>query len=264
MVMAVALTGCHSSKHGMTGNVKENAEAKAQYEAFVAQTLDFDQLQAKVKFTLGSKSLSGKLTVEQGKRLCMTMTVFGAEVARLEANREEVYIAEKLDKVYAKLSIAEVAANLGLQDEACYEALEALVLGRIFIPGKGCAKPAHFKHLLWSAAETEGAVVGTYKGKGYTLDYTIDGNNTLCQTQVTVPAKEAVFEWNYANYQQVEEKGSLPGTEKLHGAVGAKDMTVQFSVSNPQLGKKGISAFNPAGYKEVTFDELLTMIKNLR
>jgi len=264
LVLAVTLSSCHSSKHGVSGSALENAEARAQYEALVARSFDFDQLQGKVKYNLGGKNLSGKLTVEQGKRLAMTMTVLGAEVARLEANQEEVYIVEKLDKVYAKQTIAEMAQKLGMQDEACYEALEALVLGRIFIPGKGYAKANSFNQMEWSELDEQGNVVGTYTGKGYLLNYTIDAKNNLIQTEVVVPEKGATFTWGYADFQPVNEQGYLPGVEKLRGAAGSKDLSLQFSISNPQLSKKGISAFKPEGYKEVSFEELVTIVKNMR
>lgn len=264
LVLAVALTSCHTSRKGISQSAV-NIEAQSQYEAMLGQSFDFAQLQGKVKYSLGSKNLSGKLTIEQGKRLAMTMTVLGAEVARLEATQEEVFLVEKLDKVYARLSIAEVASALGLQDEACYDALESLLLGRLFIPGKGYAKASHFGQLHWNQLDEQGHVQGVYSSdNGYRIRYTIDADNHLCLTQVEVLEKGSSFSWGYADFQPVGEKGTMPGTEQLRGVMGDKDISLQFAVTNPQLTKKGISPFNPEGYKEVTVTELLSIIKNLR
>jgi len=262
-LLAVAFTGCRSHKQIASGTA-DNLGAKAQYDAVVDNAFSFDALQAKVKYSLGSRSLSGKMTIEQGQRLCLTMTVMGAEIARVEANQESVYIVDKFDKVYAQLSIADAAAKLGLEEEARYEALEALLLGRIFLPGKGYASKSDFQKLTWKAGEENQSVTGTFEGKQYQLNYTLNADNQLQQTLVDVPARDAKFVWRYDGYQPVEGKGNVPTTEKLSAEGTKNNLSLNFTLSNPQINKKGVAPFNPDGYRRVSFEELLTILKNLK
>ena len=67
----------------------------------------------------------GKLNIEHGKRLCMTVTLLGIEVARVEADEDVLLVVDKFDKVFAALPIAEAVSKLGLQEEAKLETLEA-------------------------------------------------------------------------------------------------------------------------------------------
>ncbi|MDO4497085.1 MAG: DUF4292 domain-containing protein [Bacteroidales bacterium] len=262
--MTILLSGCRSQQPGIKTS-KSNAEAKERFEMAVAQMPDFDAVQSKVKYGMGGKGMSGKMYVELGKRLTLTMTVIGAEVARVEANEEQLIVSEKLDKIFAQFSIEEAANAIGMPDEARYEALEALMLGRIFIPGKGIAKKNDFAQLKWSQANEQGEVTGTYAGKNYVLLYTIDSNNLLRETQIQVPSKNAVVSWQYANHMQIEgAKGLLPTVAKLKGMMGEKEVQLELTLNNPQVAKKAMPVFNSSNYKEVTFEELASMIKKMK
>lgn len=262
LCMAMLLAGCYSNKNVATGTANQT-QAKVRYEAAVGQNFDYDCLQSKVKYLFEGKSLSGKMNLEHGKRLCLTATVLGIEVARIEANTEWVYIVDKFDKVYAEVPIAEFASRMGLQEEAKLETLEALLLGRMYLPGKGEAKASDFKQFVWNAAEKNG-VCGQYKATKYALTYFIDADNNLCKTQVEVPSNDMTFTWSYTSYQEAG-KGKMPSAETLQGQSPSLNLSAQITMGTPTLSKKGWNSFTPASnYKKVSVTDLVEMIKNLK
>ena len=262
-LLAVSLVGCRSSKPAAGGlDKKTMGEAKVRYEANLSRNFQYDYLQAKMKYTLGSKSLSGKLNIEHGKRLCMTVTVLGIEVARVEANTESVMVIDKVDKVYAQVSIAEAVSRLGLENEAKLEALEALLLGRMFVPGQGPATKSDFAKLTWWPLDNN-ELQADYVSDKYQLSYILNADNYLVATQVNVPSKEASFVWEYANPQTVEN-GTMPTQETL-SVKGPQTVSADLTMNNPSVAKKGWTSFSPSSsYKKVSFSELIEIIKNLK
>ncbi len=263
--MVMALTGCRSHKVTTSGLGKEEmAAAKVRYEAVFARNFDYEYLQAKMKYSLdGSKALSGKLNVEHGKRLCLTVTVMGIEIARIEADQQTVMIYDKFDKVYAKASIAEVVAKLGLESEARLEALEALLLGRVFVPGRGLAASSDFEKLVWYPLENK-ELQADFVTEKYQLSYVMSPENYLVATQVKVPTKQSTFVWEYASPIEVEG-GWMPTDETLSVAGGGRNMSANLTISNPVVSKKGWKSFEPgSNYREVTFAELFEIVKKIK
>ncbi len=273
LALTLTLTGCRSSKNTVPGMGKEElAAAKERYEAVIARNFPYETLQAKMKYSLGGgKALSGKLNIEHGKRLCMTVTILGIEVARVEADQENVTIVQKVDKVYARVPIAEAAAKLGLENEAKLDALEALLLGRIFVPGKGVAESSDFSKLTWYPMENA-ELQGDFLTEKYQLSYVMNDQNYLVATQVVTPNPTSAnpssltpnrFVWEYAN--PIELSGGTMPTEETLSVSGARSLSANITMSAPSTAKKNWNSFSPgSNYRQVTLAELFETIKNLK
>ena len=263
--MTFSLVGCRSSKQAAGGlNREELKAAQERYETVIGQGFDYQFLQAKVKYSVdGSKALSGKLNIEHGQRICMTVTVLGIEVARIEANGERVLLVDKVNKVYVRTTVADVAARLGLADEAQIEAVEALLLGRMFVPGRGLATREDFSRLTWYPMENN-ELQADFVADKYQLSYVIGAENRLVATQVNVLANGANAVWEYAAPTEVAG-GSMPTEESLSLTGQSRNISAQLSLSNVQLAKKGWTSFEPsANYREVTFAELIEQLKKMK
>ena len=262
LLTALTLAGCRSTKNATSNLAKEEiTAAKNRFEAVTARNFDYDLLQSKVKYALGGKSLNGRLYIEHGKRLCLTVTVMNIEVARIDANTETVYIVNKFNKVYAKVSLSEAAARIGLQEEAKLETLEALLLGRIYMPGKGLASKGDFNQFVWYPMQNE-ELQADFIADRYQLSYVMDAANYLVATQVKVPAKQSTFVWEYADPTTVSS-GSVPTRQTL-SISGDMNMSFDFSLNSPAVSQKNWTSFQPSDkYREVTFFELIDSIKNM-
>lgn len=268
--LLVILTSCSGKKRIVKGagdadpqKVAVVAAEKNRYEAAIQNTLDFKMLQSRVKYSFGDKSLNGRLNIEHGKRLCMTVTVLGIEVARVEVNRENVVIVDKFDKLYTELTIEEFAERMNLQDEMRYEALECLLLGRIFIPGSGEAEVRDFKKMNWAMKDDN--LTGELTKPRYSLEYVIDKDNRLTNTIVTAKdgsvSKSVTF--MYKGYQTVED-GEFATQEQITLINDNKAVKADLTLSAPIMGKTWTSFTPTEAYKKVTFQELLTAVKNMK
>lgn len=263
LLLLLPLSACRSSKQSTGGLTQEQlGTARTRYEAVVARNTSYTTMQAKVKYGMEGKSLGGRLYIDHGKRVTLTVTVLGIEVARIEATPDQVLVVDKVDKVYARSSIAEAAARIGLQDEARLETLEALLLGRMYLPGSGEAAKGDFAKFAWYPMEG-GEMQADYLTERYQLSYVLDAANQLVATQVRVPHPESTFVWEYAEPMTLEQT-SVPAQHTLT-ASGSRSLSATLTLSAPALGKKAGSAFRATdAYREVTFAELLEIIKNLK
>lgn len=270
--IAVLLSSCTSKKKVVNPTSNPEAEAaqamesaiqRGRFEESLGKSGDFNLLQLRTKYSLGDKSLSGRLNVEMGKRLCMTVTVLGIEVARVEANDKSVVVVDKFDKLYTELSIEDFAAQFGLKDEMQYDALECLLLGRMFIPGTGEARAKDFNKLEWSI--DNGLLIGELSKQKYTLSYIVDEDNRLARTVVSAQREgvDASIACTYSGYQSVEN-GELAMNESFALKAQNLNLKADLSLSSPIVGKAWTAFVPSAAYKKVSIQEIIAAIKNIK
>lgn len=267
LILVGLLSACDTQKK-LIGSLTGPNPERARFETVIGNNFKYEALQSKVKLSMGSSSLSGKLCLESGKRLCLLVNapLLGFEVARIEATADSAILVDKFDKVYTVVPLGELTKMEALAGHEM-EALECLMLGRIFIPGKGQATSKDYSLLTWSspknAAGDNPLTTGLYKGKNYELAYTINAQGQLMNTSLTMAdGKKAV--WQYATYQQVDKK-NLPVAELIKASNSdKKQIEAGISFTNPALGESSWRDFEPnASYRRVTLQELGEVLKNI-
>lgn len=266
--MAVALLSACSTHKTAIGSLTGPNPERARFETVVANHYKYDALQSKVKFTMGSTSLNGKLCLESGKRLCLSANapLLGFEVARIEATADSAVLVDKFDKVYTVVTLSELTKMEALAGHEM-EALESLMLGRIFIPGKGLATSKDYSQFNWStptnAAGDNPLTTGVYKGNNYDLAYTINAQGQLMNTSLTMSdGKKAV--WQYATYEVIDKK-NIATTELIKATnSNKKELQAGMTLSNPTLGESTWRDFEPsASYRRVTLEEFGEILKSI-
>jgi len=264
---ALILTSCHTTKVTTATLTGANPE-KARFESVVQNNYEYEALQSKVKYSMGKTSLNGKMCLESGNRLCMQVNapIIGFEVARVEATQDTVLLVDKYDKMFAVLNLSNLYDIKDINGHEM-EALECIMLGRIYIPGKGQATSRDYNKLSWTTPTlsdgTQGYSEGLYKGKDYSILYSIDENGRLVSTLLAVGAKTA--RWEYSDYEEVEEGQWVP-TQEFITATNAqnKEISVGLKLTNPSLGESTWRDFSPSdSYSKVTIKELGDRIKSL-
>lgn len=266
LMAVVLLSACHTSRRA--ADLKGTNPEKARFEAVVQGGYKFDALQSKVRLSMGKTSLNGKICIEQGKRFALMANapLLGFEVFRIEATAEELLLVDKMDKLYCSIPFDQLTAIPALADHGL-EALECLVLGRIFIPGKGLAVADDYSRLAWDTAlrvdGSTGNSTGTFDGGNYSLAYVINNQGQLVSTTLTLAdGQEATF--YYDVIEEVSSKRHVPTQENLKLRVGEKTLSAGLSMTNPSFGTSSWKAFEPASsYRKVEFNELVDVIKLL-
>lgn len=265
--LVVLLTGCRSHKYSVKDLTGPNPE-QARFESVVQNGFEYEALQSKVKYSMGGNSLNGKMCLESGKRLCLQVNapLIGFEIARIEATQEQVLLVDKYDKVYTILNLSDLYKLEEISGHEL-EALECLMLGRIYIPGKGEAKSRDFKSLTWTtpmlADGTQGQSEGLYQGNGYTLCYSIDAKGQLVSTRLTVGNKSAL--WEYSDYQEVQKNKFVPTRENIT-AINAdqESLSAGITINAPELGESSWRDFEAnESYRQLTPQEMLEVVKKL-
>lgn len=267
LLVVALMTSCSHKTFSPAALNGPNPE-QARFENVVRNQYKYEALQSKSKYSLGSASLSGRLCLESGHRLCLQVNapLLGFEVARVEASQDSIVIVDKYDKKY---SVAKLSDLMERYELAGYEmeVLECVMLGRIFIPGKGVATTRDYKLLQWSSERlangSTGNTQGVYNGKNYTLTYTIDMAGRLVSTLLVIGQRS--IRWEYSDYEEVE-KGKLVPTRETITAIDADNTTLQLGLglNNPQLGESTWRDFQPtSSYQRVTMKELVETVKSL-
>lgn len=265
--MVALLTSCHSHKYSVKDLTGAHPE-KARFESVVDNSFGYEALQSKVKYQMGGSSLNGKLCLESGKRLCLLVNapIVGFEVARVEASQQQVLLVDKLDKVYSQLQLADLYQIEDISGHEM-EVLECIMLGRIYIPGKGQASSRDFASLAWSTAQladgTQGTTQGVYQGKNYSLTYVIDSKGLLQSTSLKMGDKQA--QWLYDGYQEVAKGRFVPTRETIIVSTGSGEpISAGLVLNAPEIGESTWRDFEvTSSYREVTASELLDIIKKM-
>jgi hypothetical protein len=267
LTVTFVLSSCHTPKV-VTGTLTGANPEKARFEHVVQNGYKYEALQSKVKYSLGKTSLNGKMCLESGHRLCMQVNapLIGFEVGRIEATQDSVIVVDKYDKMYAILGLGNLYDIKDINGHEM-EALECLMLGRIFIPGKGQATNKDFGKLSWSTPQLadgqQGYSEGVYQSKDYSILYAIDENGRLVSTLLAVGAKTA--RWEYADYIEAEDGKWLPTQEYITVTNAEnKEISVGLKLTNPSLGESTWRDFEPSdSFSKVSVKEIGTRIKSL-
>lgn len=267
MLAVLLMTSCHSSKHLATSLDGPNPE-QARFESVVRNQFAYDALQSKSKYSVGGTTLSGKLCLESGKRLCVLVNapVLGFEVARVEASQDSVVIVDKFDKMYSVVNLADLYELDELRGHEM-EALECIMLGRIYIPGLGVARSRDYSKLKWTTAKkadgTNGNSEGVYEGRNYTLCYSIDATGRLASTLLTMGGRSLV--WEYADYIEAGKGNWVPTRETVTAKGGSgKKMSAGIALNGPQLEESTWRDFEPSSsYRKVQVEELINTVKGM-
>ena len=267
LAFSLVFTSCHTTKV-VTGTLTGAHPEKARFESVVQNNYQYDALQSKVKYSLGKTSLNGKMCLESGDRLCMQVNapIIGFEVARVEASQESVLLVDKYDKMYTILELANLYDIKDINGHEM-EALECIMLGRIYIPGRGQATSKDYSKLTWTtpslADGKQGYSEGLYKGKDYSILYAIDENGRLVSTLLAVGGKTA--RWEYSDYQEVEQGQWVP-TQEFITITNAdnKEISAGLKLTNPSFGESTWRDFEANdSYNKVSIKDIGNRIKSL-
>lgn len=264
----VLMSSCHTSRKGVVKLNGTNPE-QARFEAVVNNSFKYDALQSKVKLSMGKTSLNGKICLEPGRRFALLANapLLGFEIGRIEATADSVLLVDKFDKLYAVVTLADLTKVDAVAGHEM-EAVECLMLGRIFIPGVGQASAKDYNRLAWTTFKntdgSQGNSIGIFEGKNYRLGYEIDGNGRLVSTSLALAnGKQAI--WNYSNYTEVEKQKLLPVTEEIQAIFDEdKGIKAGFTMSNPALEESSWREFSPnSSFRRVTIQELVEVLKKM-
>ncbi len=267
LAFSLVFTSCHTTKV-VTGTLTGAHPEKARFENVVQNNYKYEALQSKVKYSMGKTSLNGKMCLESGNRLCMQVNapIIGFEVARVEASQDSVLLVDKYDKIYTVLELSNLYDIKEIKGHEM-EALECIMLGRIYIPGKGQATSKDYTKLIWTtpmlADGKQGYSEGLFEGKDYSILYAIDETGRLVSTLLAVGGKTA--RWEYSDYQEVEDGQWVPTQEYITITnANNKEISAGLKLTNPSFGESTWRDFETSdNFNKVPIKDIGNRIKGM-
>ncbi len=274
-----SLGSCRSSKSAAghketaTGQSTESTEKdlRAYLGDICSQYDDWTDVSMPVKIELQAPkrfSVSGKASMVRGRSLDFSLRFLGMEVASLKADRDSVYVLYKLEKIAFAESIGRIAEAYGFD----LEDLQCLLLGRIFVPGKGQAPVSAAASFVCSLAsdgarwyaEPKKQTRGTHWQ--YVCSLPQDGNKAEV-TGIEVNASAAGrFD---ATYGKFAATGAGPVAEDVEVSGSLRSQRIRLALhwnTGRASWNKGIAPTSgsiPKGYKRISIDQLNKALKSL-
>ncbi len=274
-----SLGSCRSSKSAAghketaTGQSTESTEKdlRAYLGDICSQYDDWTDVSMPVKIELQAPkrfSVSGKASMVRGRSLDFSLRFLGMEVASLKADRDSVYVLYKLEKIAFAESIGRIAEAYGFD----LEDLQCLLLGRIFVPGKGQAPVSAAASFVCSLAsdgarwyaEPKKQTRGTHWQ--YVCSLPQDGNKAEV-TGIEVNASAGGrFDASYGKFAATEV-GPVAEDVEVSGSLRSHKIRLALHWNTGRASwNKGIAPTSgsiPKGYKRISIDQLNKALKSL-
>lgn len=260
IAFASLLSGCRSTKSVSTTRSTENPGKQYQdtpegrLQEFVDSYKDWSDVAMSVKCSLRSPknlSVSGKATMVRGSEIKLSLRMFGFEVAGLYADRDSIYIYEKLNHIMIIEAMSRINAVTGLD----INGVQDLLLGHITNPDSSSDILSGFIQDV-----SDGTMTLSLKKKNYDMTYLLTHGKSLTLESLDVKAAgkgSALCKYSAPLFTPA---GPVSPSADLSVKFGRHSLEASLNWSLESAAwNKGIKSDGniPKGYKRISTDQLL-------
>ena len=260
ITFASLLTGCRSSKAVSATLTTENHvkqypnTPEGRLQELLGSYKEWTDVSMSVKCNLRTPknmNVSGKATMIRGNEIKLSLRMFGFEVAGLYADRDSIYIYEKLNHTMIVESMSRVSSATGLD----LNGVQDLLLGHITNPDNHSDILSGFKQEV-----SDDTMTLTMKKKKYDMVYTLSSLDGLILKSLDVTASDkgsAVCSYAPA---LITPAGPVSPSADLKVKFGRHtlDASLNWSLESASWNKGIATGDNiPKGYRRITTDQLL-------
>lgn len=244
-LIAIFLASCHSTRK--TGKEDETVRTSLEYMTF----------DSKVMLSIGSISLNAHLKMKKDSFLSVSVQPFaGVEIARLFANREEVYLVDRINKRYSHMvfdAVPDFGKYLNLN------AFQAILTNSLFLLGDGKSQVTRkdfSESQVASSILLQRAVPDSHMSQEFTTDENLQVKNG------TILSEEGSVHWVYSQYEALENGFVFPKTVDISVVRGGRNPSPkEISISYKKIELNNDIRFSnpiPKGYEEVSVEKILS------
>ncbi|MCM1450100.1 MAG: DUF4292 domain-containing protein [Clostridiales bacterium] len=239
------------------------------FDAMMASYSSWDNLEIPLKVELKSPakfSLSGRMYMENGQSILVSMRLLGFEVATMYADSDSLYCVDKVHKIV----VAENMKNLTQLTGIDITQLQSLMLGRAFLPGEPGRLSRKTKGLSFEESTDDG--VGRHNwsfslsasGKRhYVCRFDVDPEvNQLSRLSVILPGRDPIA-CEYVDWTETS-LGLFPRLLSCNTKISTKqlDATLRYTPSGLKFNSDKLQHFKqPDGsYRRIGLAELIKVL----
>lgn len=193
-------------------------------------------------------SLQGSITIKTGELILVSVQVpiLGVEMMRAEIDQEGIIVLDKINKIYIKMTYAELAQRAGYN--ISFAEVEAIFMNHMFMLGTPSSELTRY-------LKDQSGHVFTATKDGVEYRFTTNDSYALIESTFKAGNKQATA--TYSNHQLVSDvrfpmqiQASLTGSSK-DATIGVKLNQVSFN------GNINTNRLNPEGYRQTDASTIL-------
>ncbi len=268
IIITLSLGACHSSKTSVQGQQPEQSDSRVkelspsqrvgELIASYSHRNAWNDLTVPVKCAISSPksiSVSGRMTMVKDQSISISMRMLGFEVAGMYADRDSVFIYEKLNKsmVAEPMSRLTAATGLTLSD------IQDLMTGIICYPGTGLTTSNAAK--LFNISAADGYLQLTPRdGRGWLYMLTSDNLPILRFASVTTSRADVKCTYEIPSKTNA---GDFVPSFSINATAGKTKLAakVSYTLSDIRINS-GANVNKPStkGYNKIALDRLVKVI----
>jgi hypothetical protein len=247
MCLALALTGCSSSKHaakssaateaatGVTAGqaalntlrgtlVTDNVERSAAYEAVTAKVNLTLKLSGKSPVKLG-----GTLRIRRDQVIQLSVTyLLGIEVGRLEISPDGFMVIDRVNKRYVDVPFSELTSMT--HADLNYHTLQALFLNELFLPGQSTLAASDASAFTITVDGDE-ATLKVKNGKQFDYQFlTAVADRQLKQSRIALNGSDYALNWDYSDFRTLQSY-AFPGLMQVDFEGSSKPVSLTLELN---------------------------------
>lgn len=260
--LGIMFVGCKTSHIGEKRDISEEQSEKGAFADCLKNSVDYTTYSAKTSFvvTTGAGNLKSKATIRIVKDKVIQISVqpfLGIEMFRVQLTNDSVWILDKMGKRYVAESI--IAYKSKLPVDLSLATVQALFLGRPFLPGKNILEVSDYRNFSWTE-EKSGWLFSMKELATFSCLFAMDGLFRLKETRVADLARQMQVNWNYSGF--INQGGFwFPSEMEVRtSGIGKKNLSIRLENIDPEWNKTFNVSFSVSSqYRKVSVRDLLNM-----
>ena len=263
VILGVLLVGCKTSRIGEQETLSGGRSAKRVFADCLKNSPDYTTYSAKtsIVLTTSTGNLKSKATIRIIKDEVLQISVqpfLGIEIFRIQLTNDSVWALDKMGRRYLAESIASYRSELPI--DLTLSTIQALFLGRPFLPGKKSLEASDYQEFSWK----ENASGWTFSVKELSpllCLFDVDDMARLTQTSVTNGTGQKQVNWKYSKF--INQNGFWIPSEIEIGTKGILQKNLSLRIENitPEWNRTIDPSFSISSqYRKVSVRDLLNMI----
>lgn len=258
-------SACKSSKETTTDKVAlERISKEERVNKIIKSEISYNTISADLKFAVKGMSVNTQMRMIKDKVIQFSFRYpfpLTGEAFKVIVTPDEVIIIDRLNKQYMKEPMKNIKNKFPFQFD--YYSLEAMLSNKLFIAGKKeiSQKDIH----SFNIEENDYEVKINYTDKQNTrYDFISNYTNRIQETQINQHNLQAKIICNYTNWGKTSDKKDFPMTISYTLLIPNKSHNISMAFRSVDINSNfNIDYDIPTKYKQVTFEQVINLLKKL-
>lgn len=223
-----------------------------------------DYVSYKMKLTVQAKgkriSANSTLKVQNNRFivLSVSMPLLGIELGRIEIDSDNVFLIDKLHKIYVDMSFSEISEMVGA--DITLSTVQSLFLNDVFVLDSD--NHISLNRLFEETRLDTGNILLSQKKNDTKLEFEINPVNKILLRTLMENTGKGVTEWVYSDFSDVD---GIVYPSYIKAGIGKTSPSIfmDFEISKVGNEKTSVTKIDLSKYRKVNLNECLKMLEQL-